>query len=66
MHLDALSNEEMDPLFEAVTQATEEAILNAMIAAKTMEGIHGNKIYAIPHERIREILKKYNRLQNNE
>ncbi|CAF3475639.1 unnamed protein product, partial [Rotaria sp. Silwood2] len=49
MHLDALSNEEMDPLFEAVTQATEEAILNAMIAAKTMEGIHGNKIYAIPH-----------------
>ncbi|CAF3320590.1 unnamed protein product [Rotaria sp. Silwood2] len=65
MHLDVLPNEQMDPLFEAVTQATEEAILNAMIAAKTMEGIHGKKIYAIPHERIREILKKYNRLQNN-
>jgi D-aminopeptidase len=65
MHLKMLPNEQMDPLFEAVTQATEEAILNAMIAAKTMDGIHGNKIYAIPHERIREILKKYNRLQDN-
>ncbi|CAF1090947.1 unnamed protein product [Rotaria sp. Silwood1] len=65
LHLEMLPNEEMDPFFEAVTEATEEAILNAMIAAKTMEGIHGNKIYAIPHERIREILKKYNRLQEN-
>ncbi|CAF1133438.1 unnamed protein product [Rotaria sordida] len=65
LNLEMLPNEEMDPFFEAVTQATEEAILNAMIAAKTMEGLYGNKIYAIPHERIREILKKYNRLQNS-
>jgi L-aminopeptidase/D-esterase-like protein len=60
-----LPNETMDPFFEAVTQATEEAILNAMIAAETMEGNHGHKVYAISHERIREILKKYNRLKNN-
>jgi D-aminopeptidase len=65
MHLEMLPNEQMDPLFEAVIQATEEAILNAMVAAKTMEGIHGNKVYAIPHDRIREILKKYNRLHDN-
>jgi L-aminopeptidase/D-esterase-like protein len=64
VQLEMLPNELMDPLFDAVTQATEEAILNAMIAAKTMEGIYGNTIYAIPHERIREILKKYNRLQD--
>ncbi|CAF2137683.1 unnamed protein product [Rotaria magnacalcarata] len=65
LHLDMLPNETMDPFFEAVTQATEEAILNAMIAAETMEGNHGHKVYAISHERIREILKKYNRLKNN-
>ena len=65
VQVDMIPNEIMDPLFEGVTQATEEAILNAMIAATTMEGIHGNKIYAIPHERIRQILKKYNRLIDN-
>jgi L-aminopeptidase/D-esterase-like protein len=65
MNLQMIPNELMDPLFEAVTQATEEAILNAMIAATTMDGIHGNKFYSIPHERIREILKKYNRLKDN-
>jgi L-aminopeptidase/D-esterase-like protein len=65
MQLEMLSNESMDPLFEAVTQATEESILNAMIAATTMNGIHGNKLHAIPHDRIREILKKYNRLKDN-
>ena len=45
MNLQMIPNELMDPLFEAVTQATEEAILNAMIAATTMDGIHGNKFY---------------------
>lgn len=65
VQLEMLPNEEMDPFFEAVTQATEEAILNAMVAAETMEGNHGNKVFSIPHEQIREILKKYNRLENN-
>ncbi|CAM4888576.1 unnamed protein product, partial [Rotaria socialis] len=63
LHLDMLPNETMNPFFEAVTQATEEAILNAMIAAETMEGNYGHKGYAISHERIGEILKKYNRLK---
>lgn len=65
VQLEMLPNNLMDPFFEAVTQATEEAILNAMITATTMDGIHGNRFYAIPHERIREILTKYNRLKTN-
>ena len=62
IQLEMLPNEQMDPFFEAVAQATEEAICNAMIAAETMQGLNGNRVFAIPHQRIREILKKYNRL----
>lgn len=62
IHLEMLPNAAMDPLFEAVVQSTEEAILNAMIAAETMEGLYGNKVYAIQHERIREILRRHHRL----
>ncbi len=57
-----LPNEEMDPLFEATVQATEEAIINALVAAETLQGIDGNTVYGIPHERLREVLRKYNRL----
>jgi D-aminopeptidase len=57
-----LTNDELDPLFTATPQATEEAIINALIAAKTMTGINGNTFYALPHDRLREILMKYNRL----
>ncbi len=57
-----LSNESINPLFEATVQATEEAILNALVTAKTMVGINGNTAYALPHERLREILRKYGRL----
>ena len=56
-----LSNDLITPLFEATVQAVEESIVNAMIAAETMDGIHGNTAYAIPHDRLIEILKKYNR-----
>ena len=56
-------NEMINPFFEAVAQATEESIVNAMIAAETMEGRDGNKVYAIPHDRLIEVLKKYNRLK---
>ena len=56
-----LSNDLITPLFEATVQAVEESIVNAMIAAETMDGIHGNTAYAIPHDRLVEILKKYNR-----
>ena len=53
----------IDVLFTATVQATEEAITNAMIAAETMRGIDGNTVYAIPHDRLRDVLKKYNRLK---
>lgn len=57
-----LANDQMDSLFEATVQATEEAVVNAMIAAKTMTGINGYTVEALPHDRLREVLKKYNRL----
>ncbi|MEO8393242.1 MAG: P1 family peptidase [Chloroflexota bacterium] len=60
--LKMLSNEQLDPLFEATIQATEEAILNALIAAKTTVGINGNTAHALPHDRLQEILRKYGRL----
>jgi L-aminopeptidase/D-esterase-like protein len=43
--------------------ATEEAIINALIASKTMTGVNGNTVFAIPHDQVREILKKYGRLR---
>jgi D-aminopeptidase len=61
-HLEMLPNERINPLFREVANATEEAIVNAMVAAETMEGINGNTVYAIPHDRLRAALKKYNRL----
>ena len=60
LNVEMLPNERMYPLFEATVQATEEAIVNALVAAETMKGIDGNTVHAIPHERLREILKKYN------
>jgi L-aminopeptidase/D-esterase-like protein len=61
--VDVLPNDEINPLFEATIQATEEAIINAMVAAETMEGINGNKSYALPHKLVIDILKKYNRIK---
>ena len=57
-----LPNERIDPLFAATIQATEEAIVNAMVAAETMTGINGLRVYALPHDRLRVALRKYNRL----
>ncbi len=57
-----LGNDQLDNLFEATVQATEEAVVNAMVAAKTMTGINGYTVEALPHDRLREVLKKYNRL----
>jgi L-aminopeptidase/D-esterase-like protein len=61
--LEMLPNDRITPLFEAAASATEEAIVNAMVAAETMEGVNGNKVFAIPHDRVKEVLKKYNRLR---
>ncbi len=57
-----LSNSRISALFDATVQATEEAILNAMIVAETMVGRDGHRTEALPHDRVREILQKYNRL----
>lgn len=56
-----VSNEMISPLFEATVEATEEAIVNAMVGAKTMTGIDGHTVEALPHDELRRILKKYNR-----
>lgn len=60
--VEMLSNDAMDGLIEAAALATEEAIVNALVAAETMTGRDGNTMHAIPHDRLREILRKYNRL----
>ena len=57
-----LPNEQMNPLFNATVNATEEAIVNALVAAETMTGADGNTVYALPHDRLRETLKKFGRL----
>lgn len=57
-----LDNSAIDPLFEATVQATEEAILNALLAAETMTGINGNTVHALPHDQLRQILRTHNRL----
>ncbi len=56
-----LRNSRMDPLFTAAVQATEEAIVNALVAATTMVGINGNRVEAIPHARLTELMHKYGR-----
>jgi len=60
--LKMLANEQLNPIFLATVQATEEAVINAMVAAETMSGANGLTVYALPHDRLREVLKKYNRL----
>ena len=60
--LEMVSNEQIGPLFEATVYATEEAIVNALVAADTMVGADNHRVEGLPHERLREILKKYNRL----
>jgi D-aminopeptidase len=60
--LKMLTNDHLDPLFAATVQATEEAVINAMVAAETMTGIENHKVIALPHEKLRTVLKKYNRL----
>lgn len=54
-----LSDEKIDPIYKATAEAVEEAIVNAMVAAKTMLGRDGNLVYGIPHDQILKILKKY-------
>ena len=57
-----LPNEQLSPFFESTAFAVEESIVNALIAAETMEGINENTVYALPHKELISILKKYNRI----
>jgi L-aminopeptidase/D-esterase-like protein len=59
-----LQDERIDPVYEATVQATEEAIINALLAAETMTGADDLRVPALPHERMRAILRKYRRLPN--
>ncbi len=52
----------MDPLFTATVEATEEAIVNAMVAAETMDGADYRRAWGLPHDQLQAILRKYNRL----
>ncbi|MDH5474496.1 MAG: P1 family peptidase [Cyclobacteriaceae bacterium] len=61
--VETMSNDQLMPVFEATVQAVEEAIINAMVAAETMEGINGNKVYALPHDLLIKTLEKYNRIK---
>jgi len=57
-----VSNQRISALFDATAQATEEAIINALVAGETMTGANGRTVQAISHDRLKQILKKYNRL----
>ena len=61
--LTMLPNDRMDALFEATVGATEEAIVNALVAARTMKGFRGHTVLALPHDRLREILRRHGRLE---
>ncbi len=60
--VESFPNDMISPFFDATVQAVEEAIINAMVAAETMEGNNGNKAYALPHDLLIQTLKKYNRI----
>lgn len=60
--LTALDNDSMTPLFNATIQATEEAVINALTAAETMEGRDHHRATALPHDQLQDVLRKYNRL----
>ena len=57
----AVPKDDMNELYKAVALATEEAIINTLIAAKTMTGINGSTVFAIPQDKLIEVLKKYHR-----
>jgi D-aminopeptidase len=57
-----MPNDLLDPVFAATVQAVEESIINAMIAAESMTGIENHHVTALPHDQLRAVLKKYNRL----
>jgi L-aminopeptidase/D-esterase-like protein len=61
-----LPNDVLDPIFDGTVQATEEAIVNALVAGETMTGIDGHRVLGIPHDRLRDVLRKYGRLEERD
>jgi D-aminopeptidase len=61
--VEMLPNDRLNPLFYATVQATEEAILNAMLAADTMTGADGVRVFALPHDRLMAAMRKYGRVK---
>jgi L-aminopeptidase/D-esterase-like protein len=57
-----IANEGINAVFEASVQATEESIVNALVAAETMKGANDLRVTALPHDRLRDVLRRYNRL----
>ena len=57
-----LANDSLDAVFQATVEATEEAIVNAMVAAHDMTGIDDHRVIAIPHDALRAVLRRYGRL----
>ncbi|MGB5344881.1 MAG: P1 family peptidase, partial [Woeseia sp.] len=62
LEIKMLPNDAISPLFLATAEATEEAIVNALVAAKTMVGINGSTVHALPHERVIRLLKDHKRI----
>ena len=56
-----LSTDEINPVFRAVVEATEESVINAMLKAETMTGINGNTVHALPYDRLAAVMAKYGR-----
>jgi len=61
--VETIPNDRLDPIFDATVQATEEAVLNALVDNQTMVGRDDHRVEALPHDRVRELLRKYNRAQ---
>jgi L-aminopeptidase/D-esterase-like protein len=57
-------NAAINPIFEATVEATEEAVVNALVAARTMDGVNGTRVFSLPHDELRAILTRYNRLED--
>ena len=62
--IQTVPNDRLDPIFEATVQAVEEAIANALVNNQDMTGRDGHRVDALPHDQVRELLKKYNRLSD--
>lgn len=60
--VETIPNDLIDPIFAAVVQATEEAVVNALVDNRTMTGADNHRVEALPHDRLREILKRYQRI----